>query len=529
MSENLHDIDKLFKDSIDGHEDMPSEKVWDTIDNNLDKNNVIQIKRKYNNLKRLAIALLLLLLGTIVYEIQSKKTGKAELVKNGINSIPKKDSTGNTTAGKTKPGGEGNKSNGSGDDQNKITATSSNNTLMNNAGKDAGKDAEKDSLSKTIAKGEQQQKITITGQQKSNTKVAIKNPKMEEEETVANENAQMQQNNKSLIKKSSHHKTKISIKNGVAEEDIVANENNGISKSPTSPATTELKAPQNDKAEKIVVAQQKGIPEKIESKRNSPDASTAIAKNKTLKSPKPFHFTVMPFYAPQYSFNRLEDDHHDPGQQPGNGRDAIKKDEPHEKVSSFGILVAVPLGKKWSLQSGITYLDKEINIEPKKIYAKLDNDGKVKYRFDCSSGYTYISPKTGTTPAVGDSISAAASTNILQYLGIPLAVNYTFSLGKFSVIPTVGTTINFLTKQKIETELIQGTSNEKQSISTIEGLKKTYFSAFTGIALEYNVNKRIALNITPSGNFALSSINKNAAVKSYPNTFGVAAGIKIKF
>ena len=106
MSENLHDIDKLFKDSIDGHEDMPSEKVWDTIDNNLDKNNVIQIKRKYNNLKRLAIALLLLLLGTIVYEIQSKNTGKAELVKNGINSIPKKDSTGNTTAGKTKPGGE---------------------------------------------------------------------------------------------------------------------------------------------------------------------------------------------------------------------------------------------------------------------------------------------------------------------------------------------------------------------------------------------------------------------------------------
>src|SRR5438045_375784 len=82
MSENLHDIDKLFKDSIEGHEEMPSDKVWDAIDNNLDKTNVIQIKRKYNNLKRLAVALLLLLLGTVVYEIQSKKTGKQELVKN---------------------------------------------------------------------------------------------------------------------------------------------------------------------------------------------------------------------------------------------------------------------------------------------------------------------------------------------------------------------------------------------------------------------------------------------------------------
>jgi hypothetical protein len=36
------------------------------------------------------------------------------------------------------------------------------------------------------------------------------------------------------------------------------------------------------------------------------------------------------------------------------------------------------------------------------------------------------------------------------------------------------------------------------------------------------------LNITPSGNFALSSINKDAAVKSYPNSFAVAGGIKIK-
>jgi len=114
--------------------------------------------------------------------------------------------------------------------------------------------------------------------------------------------------------------------------------------------------------------------------------------------------------------------------------------------------VQVPVGKKWSIQSGVTYTSKKISIEPKKIFAKLDNDGKVKYRFDCSSGYTFISPKTGTTPAVGDSVNAVASSNTLQYIGIPLAVNYTFSFGKFSLAPTVGTSVNFLTKQRIETE-----------------------------------------------------------------------------
>ena len=64
---------------------------------------------------------------------------------------------------------------------------------------------------------------------------------------------------------------------------------------------------------------------------------------------------------------------------------------------------------------------------------------------------------------------------------------------------------------------------------TILGMKPAYFNASAGVSLEYNVSKRIAVSITPSGNFALSAINKNAAVRSYPNSFGIGAGIKIKF
>ena len=43
-----------------------------------------------------------------------------------------------------------------------------------------------------------------------------------------------------------------------------------------------------------------------------------------------------------------------------------------------------------------------------------------------------------------------------------------------------------------------------------------------------SLSKKIALHIMPSGNFALSSINKDAAVKSYPNAFALLGGIKIK-
>jgi len=522
MGENLHDIDKLFRDSLEEHEEVPSEKIWDALDNNLDKSNVIQIKRKYNNLKRLAVALLLLLLGTIIYEIQSKKTGK-EIVAN------------KNTAEKKGSNNSANKEDETGTSSTVTNSNAANSNSINNAGKDSSNNpvqqaAQDPGINTTInseknPSGEKQNNATVI---KNNSDHKRKTAAITEDKLADNNEV-----NKPQVKRSSGHRTNITVKKGKAEEDLV-DENNAAVQNATSNATdpvNELIRFQSNPAERINSWLQKDNDATINSKRVSPDAdlSGSTAKNKSLKNPKPFHFNVTAFYSPQFSFNRLEDDHHDPGPQQGNGREEIKKDEPHERSSSVGVLVEIPVGKKLSLQSGVTYLNKTISIEPKKIYAKLDNDGKVKYRFDCSSGYTYIAPKSGTTPAVGDSVNAAASSNTLQYVGVPLGVNYTFAVGKFNIIPGIGTTANILVKQKIETELIQGSSKEKQTINNIEGMKPVYFNVYTGVSLEYNVSKRIAVNVTPSGNFALSSINKNAAVKSYPNSFGIGAGIKIKF
>ena len=532
MSENLHDIDKLFKDGIEGHEEMPSGKVWDTIDNNLDKSNIIQIKRKYNNLKRLAIALLLLLLGTVVYEIQTKKTGKEELVNANSNINKKTGSNKEThTAEQEKTNADNVEKKWNGSDKIETNATASSaadNTQSNNAGKDDVVGAAKVKTNNTG------KTIVNLLPQPADKKSKGGNRKIEKDGSLVEKNTTDQLIVKSPIKKSSIHKTRMSVKNGSVAEDIPADKNKGpenLKDNVVAAGSNELTPLQKDKAEKITPDLQKNKTAVINAERITPDVNVAnaVAKNKTNKSLKPFHFNLKAFYSPQFSFNRLKDDRHDPGPQPRNGRDEIKKDEQHQIASSFGVLVEIPVGKKWSLQSGVTYLNKRISIEPKKIFAKLDDNGQVKYRFDCSSGYTYIAPKTGTNPAVGDSVSALASSNTLQYLGIPLEVNYTFSIGKFNIVPSVGTAINFLVKQKIVTELIQGTSKEKQTINTIEGLKPTYFNLFTGIALEYNLSKRIAFSFIPSGNFALTSINKDAAVKSYPNSFGLAGGVKIKF
>lgn len=62
MIENVLDIDKFFTDAINDHWQLPSESVWDVIDQHLDKNKMLDFNRKYIQLKRFAVILLILLL-----------------------------------------------------------------------------------------------------------------------------------------------------------------------------------------------------------------------------------------------------------------------------------------------------------------------------------------------------------------------------------------------------------------------------------------------------------------------------------
>ncbi|MGC4104535.1 hypothetical protein [Ferruginibacter sp.] len=535
MSENLHDIDKLFRDAIDEHQEMPSGKVWDAIDNNLDKSNIIQIKRKYNNLKRLAIALLLLLTGTIIYEIESKKTGGETIVQNDGKNNPANQAADNNT-GSSKAGEQDKTVAGTnGDDKaaEETNSTASGSNETRNAVIDATK--ENSSTSSATIPTSAEKGITIQQQNGRNT-IKIKQPVATNDDEAVNEDNSVsgtvtENKGRGNNKRNSTHKTKIRIKNGRAVEDTEGDEDNVAQNNTDKTANTgniaELAALQNEKATALNIATRKNELKEL-TKRTSPEA---VAKNSKPKKDRSFHFNIMPYYAPQFSFNRVVDDrtNANTGPPPRYNREQAKEGETKETIASFGILAEVPLTKRWSVQTGIGYVKKKVDIEPKRIYAKLDNEGKVKYRFDCSSGFIYISPKGGNTPSVGDSVSTVASVNSLQYISVPLAVNYTIPLGKLSIIPMIGATANFLTKQKIETEIVQGSTKEKQTSNNIYGLKSNYYSAFAGLGLEYNFNKRIALNITPTANFALNAINKDAAVKVYPNAVGIATGLKIKF
>src|SRR5450432_1434464 len=80
MSDDLHNIDDLFKRALEEHTELPSSAVWDNIDKSLDKKKVVSISKKYNKLKWAAAVLLLFSFGMAMYVLHIRMKDK-ELVK----------------------------------------------------------------------------------------------------------------------------------------------------------------------------------------------------------------------------------------------------------------------------------------------------------------------------------------------------------------------------------------------------------------------------------------------------------------
>jgi hypothetical protein len=324
--------------------------------------------------------------------------------------------------------------------------------------------------------------------------------------------------------------SKVNITNATPTEDIQLlvenNDEKGKNKTPLLQNTkTELS--ENVKLQpENTIDEKKPIPSLVSSKTKTSDTSkNNVAKNvQKNKQGKSSRFSLTPFFSPDIAWYRLQDDK--VGNQPDNARE-LERDENHEFSSTFGAFVDYKISKHFGLQSGLTLSNINITLKPKTIYAQADNTGSIKYRINTSSGYGYILPSFSANPSIGDSLYVFTSTHSLQYVGIPLAVTYNVTKGKFKVKVLAGVSTNILARAKLETTVEKGLNNSAETVDNMQGLKKVYFSGLAGIGVDYKLTKKTALTFLPTMRFALNSINKDAPVKSYPMSFGFTVGLKI--
>ncbi|MEP6597135.1 MAG: outer membrane beta-barrel protein [Ginsengibacter sp.] len=474
MDENLQNIEDLFKNALENDEEQLPPKVWNNIDHILDKDNLVSIKRKYNSLKKLATLLLLLLICFSIYELS--KEFRTDLKKEN-NLIAKDEISKNTNDKKLVEKKYSNTKRQLGPVE-EINAINENLTTKNNFN-DFANQAKSNSKNSSDIKRSQ-----ILPDYNDNYKMSLKNYEAVKAEPQINNNNDRQMNIELQYLKPGE---KISM---VAMDSIKS-----LSLSPFN------------KIAFIV------------------DEKKIQQKNRKVEDRKVSRFSVTTFFSPDFASYHLEDDEDD--NQPDNANTFHKK-ETHDLSSTSGALMDYKLNNRWSLQSGITFSNTNITLDPTIIYAEIDNTGSIKYRINLSSGYGFILPSFRVNPNVGDSLYVFTSAHNLQYIGIPLAIKYNIEKGKFNFNVFAGTSVNLLVKGKVETLVENGTNNEIEVLNNLHGLKKIYFYGSAGIGMEYKLDKKFALTFSPTMRFALNSINKNASVKSYPNSFGLLSGIKIR-
>jgi hypothetical protein len=208
---------------------------------------------------------------------------------------------------------------------------------------------------------------------------------------------------------------------------------------------------------------------------------------------------------------------------------SIKHREAHEPSFSLGFLLTRQLTDRWGLQSGVVYTNTTIGMKPQKTYAFRDPTGDVAYKYITSSGYAFIKPGFGTQPLVGDSLTTAEAKHTIENITVPLAIKYTVSDKKISVTPGGGIEANFITKANLEVEISDTANSEIVIIRKLNGTKSFYWSFVADAELRYNINKKLALTVRPVYRHAISPITKNNVVETFPHSFGLGAGVTIKF
>ncbi len=534
MSEDLHRMDDLFRKALDGHDDEPSAGVWDKLDRSLDKRKVVSINRKYKRVKWVAAALLLFACGLAMYTFQTRKINR-ELVKASLGNRPaatmqRKDDSKKEV---TKP------SNGKAVD-----------LLPSSKNADAGNEQKNSAATKEQLVKKPSISTNKTNPIDSDSSFMVRKPNQVASSRANRVTSRLPLSEKSLIPKARTFKNNIALQGGTT---LVIRQNKNTNKN------TSIKNEQG----KLVSANEKPLlenelhankiwasiaiePAKHESAVNDlaivynsvlkvesvgkahvkTPLKNNVQKNNPVRLPGRPMFSLTAFFSPDIISNNLqegkrmfrEDD-----------RNEIKQKESPGFSFSTGLVVNYRIKPKWSISAGLVSSTITKNIRQKNVYARPDNNGNVRFRINCSSGYSYITVKSASTPNAGDSLSATNSKSILNYFSIPLSLQYHFNAGRFSISPGAGISSNFLTKSSIETNIQNGTNSDNQVLNNIEGLKKTYLQGLTTLAADYRLNKSISLNCTPTLRFALTSINQNSPVKSYQSSLGLSTGLSLHF
>jgi len=481
MSDNKK-IDRLFQEKFKDFEVTPDKSVWKSINANLNK------KKKERRLiplwwklSGIAAGIILLIAIGSYFSKDSGTTQPETLVEtpsNEVNSEIKNDP--NTTLEDL-------------DSQSTLVETPTNTNLNSK-------------IESNLTAKSNQEKITLSNH--SNKKLESKqglnknNTALLNSSIIANSQEESQNKSNSL----GQSKEKINLL-----EDATDTNYNAITQSNITPEA-------EDNVDKAVV----------EEKLN--DLNDAIASNETEEEIKPEvepikRWSINPNVAPVY-FNSFGDGSTIHSQFINNSKSG--------KINmSFGVNASYALNNKLSVRTGVSkvnlgYSTNNVAILTGTVSGFLNENLYKNIAFSNSNNSVMFlninqSVSLDFPTALPNKIKGEIDQEI-GFIEIPFELQYKLLDNKFGMSVIGGVSTLFLNNN----ELFSLLDGEKTLIGKATNINKTSFSANFGVGMNYNITKKINLNIEPTFKYQLNTFDDTSGdVKPY--FIGIYSGIKYKF
>ena len=523
MDKHLHNIDQLFKDGIEGYTDPPSDDVWSSIDQQLDKREVSLTKYKYRIAKYAVAAMAVLTVSfAMVLLVKSKKSAVPVLPADSAvvtpdskpslisreNNEPQKPATGN----KNKEAAETASTEITTLEQNKPTPS-----VTGGAEVMTEKKAPAETL---VVKDEAVAAINKTNPAEKKTSVITiekNNPAVAQKIITKNTNG-------AAAVKTNAPQTKPAA-NRVTEQ-IVTQNNFNYTLAKTGAASVRLQQMSITSSASVEIKQSEGL--------NTLVASTAKVPVIKQKKFKPV-FSVAAYFSPQYvktdvSAGKVEQREDKPN--------VIAGGEKIKQAYSYGVQFTYQFSKHVAAVTGVGVSKTTSTILPRNLYARPEPrapgqnpppGGDMKYKINCAAGYAFIPSKSPTAPAFGDSIRALESVNTLSYVTVPVAAKYIYKKNRIAFSALAGLNMNILTKGNVKATVTEQSGSKIQTSVAVQGLKPVNLSAIVGAGAEYFATNRLSVFVMPEGNFSLTTINKNTPAQTKRGSWGMQAGLRFSF
>lgn len=180
-----------------------------------------------------------------------------------------------------------------------------------------------------------------------------------------------------------------------------------------------------------------------------------------------------------------------------------------------GLLTNFYLTKKLSVQTGATLSSLFFKSNGTFALAVDRPDGSIKFNVDYGIGSVYLDPKTASSPQAGDIEFFDNIKTNLVYVQIPLLFNWHMGNGKLKGFVTLGGNYTKLVGLYVSTDIQQLRIKQKVNDQAVT-LRFNYFNAVGGAGIEWNFKKRLTWVLSSQYQQSLTPYLKNRFVRSYP-------------